>query len=157
MIKKKGNDAMKKDVRLYNVLFPVWMLMTLPVIWWIVIPGNFLIDSLVLVIAMKVLRQENRKEFYKGHILPVFFFGFLADILASLPMWGMVMLDLGGIYGDSPLLTIPGVVLAGVLIYLFDYYVSFRKLEKPLRKKLALTFAIATAPYTYLIPSQWIY
>ena len=148
---------MKKDVRLYNVLFPVWMLMTLPIIWWIVIPGNFLIDSLVLVIAMKVLKLENRKAFYCKHILPVFLLGFLADLLASAPMWLGMYLELGGTYGDSPLLTIPGVVLAGVLSYLFDYYVSFRKLDKPLRKKLALTYAIATAPYTYLIPSSWIY
>ena len=63
---------MKKYVKLYNVLFPVWMLMTLPVIWWIVIPGNFVIDSLVLGIAMKVLKLEDRWEFYRRHIIPVF-------------------------------------------------------------------------------------
>jgi len=58
---------------------------------------------------------------------------------------------------DSPVLTVPGVALAGILIYVFDYFISFRKLEKPLRKKLSLIFAVVTAPYTYLIPSQWIY
>ena len=148
---------MKKDVRLYNVLFPVWILMTLPYLWWLVIPGNFIVDSLVLVIAMKWLKPENQREFYKGHILPVFFFGFLADLLAALPMWGMVMLDLGGPLADSPVLTVPGVILAAVLIYVFDYHISFRKCENGQRKKLALLFALATAPYTYLIPSNWIY
>lgn len=148
---------MKKDVRLYNVLFPVWMLLTLPTIWYIVIPGNFLIDSLVLFLLMKVMKLEEKWEFYREHIIPVFLLGFLADILASLPMWLGVYLELGGIYGDSPLLTIPGVILAGVLIYVFDYYISFRKLDRPLRRKLALIFAVVTAPYTYLIPSKWIY
>ena len=148
---------MKKDVKLYNVLFPVWMLMTLPVIWYIVIPGNFIIDSLVLFVAMKMLKLEDKWEFYRRHIIPVFLLGFLADILAAIPMWLGVYLDLGGTYGDSPLLTIPGVLLAGALIYMFDYFISFRKLDKPLRKKLALTYAIVTAPYTYLIPSKWIY
>lgn len=148
---------MKKEVRLYNVLFPVWMLMTLPVIWYIVIPGNFLIDSLVLVITMKVLKIDDRWEFYRRHIISVFLLGFLADILAAIPMWLGVYLDLGGPWADSPVLTVPGVLLAGVLIYVFDYWVSFRKLDKPLRKKLALTFAVITAPYTYLIPSSWIY
>lgn len=148
---------MKKDVKLYNVLFPVWMLMTLPVIWWIVIPGNFLIDSLVLVIAMKVLKIGDPWDFYRRHIIPVFLLGFMADVLASLPMWLGVYLDLGGPWADSPVLTVPGVLLAGVLIYGFDYFISFRKLDKSLRRKLALTFAIATAPYTYLIPSKWIY
>lgn len=148
---------MKKDVRLYNVLFPVWMLLTLPTIWYIVIPGNFLIDSLVLFLLMKVMKLEEKWEFYREHIIPVFLLGFLADILASLPMWLGVYLELGGIYGDSPLLTIPGVILAGLLIYVFDYYISFRKLDRPLRRKLALIFAVVTAPYTYLIPSKWIY
>lgn len=148
---------MKKYVKLYNVLFPVWMLMTLPVIWWIVIPGNFVIDSLVLGIAMKVLKLEDRWEFYRRHIIPVFLLGFTADLLASVPMWLGVYLELGGPLADSPVLTLPGVALAGILIYVLNYFISFRKLDKPLRKKLALTFAVATAPYTYLIPSQWIY
>ena len=149
----------KKDVRLYNVLFPMWMLMTLPTIWYIVIPGNFLIDSLVLIIAMRVLNVEYRMEFYQRHILSVFFFGFLSDILAAVPMWlSMYFLeDLGGPYGDSPLLTVPGVILAAALIWVFNYFISFRKCDKPLRKKLALTFAVATAPYTFLIPSAWLY
>lgn len=149
----------KKDVRLYNVLFPVWMLVTLPYLWYLVIPGNFVIDSLVLIIAMKVLKMEERMTFYRKHILPVFCFGFLADILAAAAMWGSVFLweDLMGPYGDSPLLTVPGVLVAAALIYVFNYFISFRKCEKPLRRKLALTFAIATAPYTFLIPSRMLY
>lgn len=148
---------MKKDVKLYNVLFPVWILVTLPFIWWIVIPGNFLIDSLVLYFAAKKLKVEEPKMLYKRHILPVFFFGFLSDILASIPMWGGVYLEIGGPLADSPVLTVPGVLLAAGLIYLFNYGITFRKLEKPLRKKLSQILAIATAPYTFLIPSTWIY
>lgn len=148
---------MKKDVRLYNVLFPVWMLVTMPYIWYLVIPGNFIIDSLVLVIAMKVLKLEDRMAFYKKHILKVFLLGFLADLLAAVPMWVMVYLDMGGTYGDSPLLTVPGLLIAMGLLYVFNYFVSFKDCEPGLRKKLALTFAIATAPYTFLIPSKWIY
>ena len=149
----------KKDVRLYTVLFPMWMLVTLPVAWYIVIPGNFIIDSLVLIIALKVLKMEDRMTFYKKHILPVFGFGFLADILAAAAMWVSIYVceDLMGTYGDNPALTVPGVILAAVLIFVFNYFVSFRKCEKPLRKKLALVFAIATAPYTFLIPSRWLY
>ena len=149
----------KKDVRLYNVLFPVWMLVTLPAVWYLVIPGNFLIDSLVMIIAMKLLNLENRWVFYKKHILPVFCLGFLADLLAAIPMWLSVYFweDLGGPYGDSPLLTVPGVLIAAGLIWVFNYYISFRKCEEPLRRKFSLTYAIATAPYTFLIPSGWLY
>ena len=148
---------MKRDVRLYNVLFPVWILVTLPVIWWIVIPGNFIIDSVVLIIAIHVLKLPEKKRFYLRHILPVFGFGFLADILASIPMWGGVMLELGGPYADGLILTVPGLLLAGVLIFVFNYFITFRTCEKPLRRKLSLTLAIVTAPYTFLIPSSWLY
>lgn len=147
----------KKDIRLYNVLFPVWMLVTLPMIWWIVIPGNFVIDSLVLYLAAKKLQVEDPKGLYKRHILPVFLFGFLSDILASIPMWGGVIQELGGIYGDGLILTVPGVLLAAGLIWLFNYFITFRKCDAVLRKKLSLILAIATAPYTFLIPSAWIY
>lgn len=147
----------KKDIRLYNVLFPMWALMSLPMLWYLVIPGNFLVDSVVLVIAMAVLKLENRRTFYKKHILAVFGFGFLADILAALPMYGALMLELGGPYCDSPLMTVPCTALAGVLIYVFNYYITFRKCGPELRKRLSLTFAIATAPYTYMIPTRWLY
>ena len=147
----------KKDVLLYNVFFPLWMLMSLPVTWLWVIPGNFIVDSLVMVIAMAVLKMENRLCFYKKHILQVFGFGFLADILAAIPMWCLALLGLGGPLCDSPLLTVPGLVLGGVLIYVFNYFITFRQCEQGLRRRLSLTFAIATAPYTYLIPSDWLY
>ena len=57
-----------KDVKLYNVLFPIWMLMLIPSLWLIVLPGNFLIDSLVLLIFMHCVKLEQRKVFYKKHI-----------------------------------------------------------------------------------------
>ena len=52
------------------------------------------------------------------------------------------------------LISIPGVLVAGVLIYLFNRYVSFRRCELDVKdvKALALSLAIATAPYTMLIP-----
>lgn len=50
-------------------------------------------------------------------------------------------------------------ILAGYMIYVFNYYIVFNKiiLEKKLRFKIALTIAIVTIPWTYLIPAQWIF
>ena len=62
-----------------------------------------------------------------------------------------------GTMGDGVYLTIPAVVISAVCIFLLNYFVTFRKQDKALRKKLALTFAIATAPYTFMIPTGWIY
>jgi hypothetical protein len=52
---------------------------------------------------------------------------------------------------------VPGVLIAAALIFVFNYYITFRKDEKSLRMRLSLIFAIATAPYTFLIPSSLLY
>lgn len=148
----------KKDVRLYNVLFPLWALFLIPQSWLVAVPGNFILDSLALIAAMYCFHMEDKKEFYKDHILKVFLFGFLADFIAAGAMWAAVLLlEVGGPMGDSLLLTVPGVVFAAGLIWVFNYCFTFRICEKPLRKSLALFLAVATAPYTFLIPSSLLY
>ena len=148
---------MKKDVKLYNVLFPMWFLMLIPVVWLVVLPGNFLIDSIVLLIAMKCMQIQERKTFYKKHILWIFGFGLLSDLVGSAFMFLTAYVLELGTYGDELYLTIPAILIAAVCIFLLNYFVTFRKLDKEQAKKLALTYAIATAPYTFLIQSSWIY
>ena len=54
-----------RDVKLYNVLFPFWMLLMFPITWAIVLPGNFIIDSLVLIISLLLLKIPDKKQFGK--------------------------------------------------------------------------------------------
>ena len=145
-----------KPVRLYNVLFPLWFLMIFPVMWLIVLPGNFLIDSLVLIISLRVLKIGERKSWYKRHILPIFGFGLLADVIGAAFLFLMMVLEVYN-FDNEPWLTIPAMLLSAGLIFVFNYFVTFRKAEKPIRLRLALTFAIVTAPYTFLVPSGWLY
>lgn len=143
--------------RLYNVIFPLWMLILLPQMWLIVLPGNAIIDSLVLIISMHILKMENKLQIYKKCILKVFAFGLLADIVGSAYLL-LTALVLGlGDMGDELYLTIPALIISAILIFVFDYFISFKKFDKPKRFKLALIFAIVTAPYTFLIPSSWTY
>lgn len=146
----------KNVIKFYNVLFPFWMLMLFPVTWLIVIPGNFLIDSLVLLVSLAVLKIADKKQWYKRYILKIFAFGMLSDIIGSAYMMLMVVLEIGRM-GDEPYLTIPGLLISAVMIFVFNYFVTFRKIEKSLRIKLALIFAVVTAPYTFLVPSSWLY
>ena len=44
---------MKREVRLYNVIFPVWLMFLFPQIWLIALPGNLVIDVLVLAVTLK--------------------------------------------------------------------------------------------------------
>ena len=130
--------------------------MLFPITWLVVLPGNFLVDSLVLLVSLRVLKIADRKIWYKRYILPIFGFGMLADVIGAAYMLGFVVLGLPRM-GDEPWLTIPALLISAVLIVVFNYVITFRKVEKPLRLKLALIFAIVTAPYTFLVPSSWLY
>ena len=147
---------MKNDIKLYNVLFPFWMLLLVPSLWLIVLPGNFVIDSLVLLAAMAIFKIADRKRWYKKYIVPIFSFGILSDLIGSGYMLLMVVLNVSRM-GDEWYLTVPAILIAAAAIFLLNYFVTFRREEKAIRLKMALTFAIVTAPYTFLIPSSWLY
>lgn len=147
----------RKEIRLYNILFPLWMILLFPQVWLIVLPGNFIIDSLVFIISMLVLKIDDKKQWYKKYIVKIFVFGLLADIVGSAYMLIMALGFQIGSLGDEPYLTVPGLIISAVLIFVFNYFITFRKVDKKLRLKLSLIFAIVTAPYTFLVPSSWLY
>lgn len=146
-----------KNIKLYNVLFPFWMLLLLPPLWLIILPGNFLIDSLILLLSMWILKIENKKQWYKKHIMKIFAFGMLSDMLGAGYMLFMLSTFQLDSAGDDWQLTVPGLILSAIFIFVFNYFVTFRKADKKLRLYEALTFAIVTAPYTFLIPNSWMY
>lgn len=43
---------MKKQIRLYNIILPIWLLIVLPQVWLIVLPANLIIDGLVLLLTL---------------------------------------------------------------------------------------------------------
>ena len=147
---------MKKENKLYNVLFPVWMILMFPTAWLIVLPGNFIIDSLVLLVLMLILKVESKKQFYIKHIFKIFAFGLLSDAVGSLYLFAMVIFEISSM-GDEPYITVPALIISAVMIFVLNYFLTFKKSDKALRLKMAITFAIVTAPYTFLIPSSWIY
>lgn len=146
-----------KNIKLYNVLFPFWMLLLFPQMWAIVLPGNFIIDSIVLIISMFALKMTEKKRFYKRHIFPIWGFGMLSDIIGAAYMFLLMWAFEVGSMGDELYLTIPALIISAILIFVLNYFITFRKSDKVLRMKLALIFTIVTAPYTFLIPSSWLY
>lgn len=146
-----------KDVRLNNVLFPFWMLVLYPMTWFVVLPGNFIIDSLVLLVSMVLLGVADKKQCYKKYILKIFAFGMLSDIVGGIYMFLMLAVFEVARMGDELFLTVPAIVISAVLIFVLNYFITFRKAEKSFRLKMSLIFALVTAPYTFLIPNSWIH
>ena len=147
----------KKDVRLYNVLFPFWMILLFPQVWLIVLPGNFIIDSVVLLISLSILKIKGKKQWYEQYIFKIYAFGMLSDIIGSAYMLLLMVAFRVGSMGDEPYLTIPALIISAALIFVFNYFITFKKLDKKTKVTLSLIFAVVTAPYTFLVPSSWLY
>ena len=146
-----------KNVRLNNVLFPFWMLVLYPMTWFVVLPGNFVIDSLVLLISIFLLGVADKKQCYKKYIMKIFAFGMLSDIVGGIYMFLMLAVFEVARMGDELFLTVPAIVISAVLIFVLNYFITFRKAERSFRLKMSLIFALVTAPYTFLIPNSWIH
>lgn len=170
----------KKSVKLYNVIFPIWILWLIPTTWIVVLPANFIIDLLVIVLTLKYLKVQNIKPIAKSIIFKVWIFGFLADLIGTFLMLLSNIIDfdnntaIGEWWYDNitnavsfnPFGSIFAilwvtvcVVITAILIYIFNYKVVLKKsnLEDSQKKKLALSLAVFTAPYTFYIPTQWFY
>lgn len=167
-----------KEVKLYNIIFPIWLLIFFPPIIFITLAGNFVIDSLVILACVSIFKlainSEERKSFYKNSIIKVWLFGFLADII------GAAILFILGILGEyfglsyelvsaidfdpfsNPLavmIIVFAMLVSALFIFLFNYKITFRELIKDnsVRFKVALTIAIVTMPWTFLLPTKWFY
>ena len=81
----------------------------------------------------------------------------LSDILGSIYIFIMMFLFEIVSIPDDPLLTIPGLLISTIMIFVFNYFITFKKLDKKEKLKLSIIFAVITAPYTFLIPLNWIY
>ena len=155
----------KNDIRLYNVLFPIWFFFLFPQTWLIILFVNFVVDSLVMYFSAKQQGLESPKALWKEHIFPIWGIGFLSDIVGAALVVLLYLIwcqfDMMGIellnpilFPGTTLISLPGVALAGVMIYFLNKKLVFRKSDLTPEQihKLCLHLALWTAPYTMLIP-----
>ncbi len=154
----------KRDITLYNMIFPIWMIILFPPFWLFAIPLNFIIDSIVFILSLKHLKMIEKKKIYRKSILKIFFYGFLSDIIGSIIIFMIADIDR---YEDllHPLAYEPAttpltflimatvIAFVGILIYFLNKKFSFRKIDITAREKhkLSLYLAVFTAPYTYML------
>ena len=164
---------MKQELRLYNVIFPVWMMFLVPQVWLIALPGNLVIDVVVLAVTLKVLGHGSKLAVVKELWWKFWLFGFLADfvgVAALLPCpFLMILLEPAApwLYDalspvmHNPFLSLPAlawvgeaVALAGYCIYRFDRRAmkDCVLLSETEKHRIALTMAVVTAPWLFFIP-----
>lgn len=164
-----------KNIKLYNLIFPMYMARLMPP--WIMLFGlmNYIIDRYVLTKTIRKSITDFPKEKISHYIWKVWGFGYLADIIGAVFLFNLRDFinslgtvnsmyfitgnidynPLANIYSFSAVMT--GVVLTAVLIYLFNRYIVFRTLDIDVKVKVktALALAVFTAPYSFLIPTPF--
>lgn len=164
------NKYLTKDIKFYEIVFPVWLLFIFPLCWFVVIPIYFALCSLVIVLGMFCLKVDNKKVFYKKHIIKSFIICFLSSLFGGLLLFVTQFFEKNEIVDEFlsvPLSTNPydnfwsllytffAVVLSGVLIYIFNMLITFRKEKsKKFKRVFSLVLAVLTAPYLFLVPSE---
>lgn len=169
-----------KETKLYNLIFPVWLLWVFPITWLVILPANFMIDLLVVVLTMKFMKVEGIKQKAKVVILRVWGFGFLSDFIGTIGMLLAMLMDydtqtkwgswwyeyITSAVSYDPFYSIYSVLwitvcvlIAGICIYYFNLKWGLKKanLEFKQRKAVALSLAIITAPYLFYLPTKWFF
>ena len=161
---------MKQQVKLYNVLFPVWLLWLFPQVLLIVLPGNLAIDCLVLFCALRALKHTQKGAVLKQFWWKFWLLGFAADLIGSVWLFlGLYLMELPLLdrivsyvnilrpfsHPIAFLFTLSGVAIAGVCIYLFDKRAMKKCGLLTDREKhvIALAMAVATAPWLFFWPA----
>ncbi|MBQ4599403.1 MAG: hypothetical protein IJB19_05785 [Clostridia bacterium] len=170
---------MKKECKLYNLLFPMWLLWVFPPFIIVCGVGNLIIDAAVILIAAKCLKIDCFFKKNKTSILKAWGLGFAADFIGAgflfavsqalyflgtsfeslaylndYVRWNVDYNPFANMY--ALLLTILAIAISGICIYLFNKKISFKKVDmtEHQKKVISLVMAIATSPYLFLIPGE---
>lgn len=160
---------MKKE-KIYSSVFPMWMLLLIPTTWIIMLPLNYVWDTIILLIAFCIVKVEKKAEVYKNCIIRVWFFGILSSLLgatiASIPEFLTTRFNIFSNIGTNPyknvwlfIFVILGILVSYYFTYTFNKKYSFSRtgLDHIRRKRIAKIVAVFTLPYLFLVPSNYIY
>lgn len=162
---------MRKQPRIYNVIFPIWMIVAIPSpLWLVILPGNLLVDCAALFFTLLALGHAQKGAVVKRLWWKLWLLGFAADgvgvvwmllgMLGCIPFgaaWENTVSHVTHNAFHNPwafLWTLAGVAIAGVCVYFFDKRAmkSCELLTDRERHITALAMAVVTAPYLFFIP-----
>ena len=169
---------MKKEIKLYNAFFPVWLIMLSPKILLIVLPANFAIDFFVIFLSSKYLKLSDSSKIAKENVIKTWIFGFIADIVGAIILlhspiivnafgyssWWMKNIA-NAIFGNpfssiySFIFACACVIISGFLIYVLNYHCNFKynDLTEKQKKAICLALAVFTAPVLFFLPPSLLY
>ena len=167
-------NSRNREVRLYNILFPIWLLIFLPsYLWFLLIPANYLIDALVLWLSLRKTAPLSYNDALKK-TWKIYLAGFAADLAGALFLLLISSLDLNDWWWKNMqysvmwnpfssvlgfIVTLVGIIISATLIYFIDKRILSKMDIVPQDQisRVAMNFAVFTAPYLFLFPSNLLY
>ena len=153
--------------KMYSLVLPIWLLLVAsPLIWFMILSVNFLVYTLVLIIACIFFKIADIKKIYKRSIFKMLIYGIVADFVGGIILLGASKLNPDGAFTNiaynpcSSWITVTYIciciALSAVISYFFNYKITFKNtnIEKSQKKGLALFIAIFTAPYMFFYPIE---
>ncbi len=135
----------KRSVTMYNMVIPMFVVLWPPawffasimggaggVLLLVMLVGNLAVDWLVTALALRLQKVPQIKKKSLAVLIPVWLSGFAADFLGGIPLFVLMGVD-------------------------NDWSLTMTDLTDQQRKRTALTLAILTAPYLFLLPTRWFY
>lgn len=153
-----------KNIKLYNVIFPLWAIFYVPPILYFALVGNFIIDGTVIFFTLLLNKVKLERIRLLIKITQAWCFGFLVDFLGTSIIGGLFMnVRLINEYNPyknfvSALLYLLIVLVCGLIIAVINYKL-FKKdiVDERIRFRIGMAMGIITAPWTFLIPTPWFY
>ena len=173
---------MKKDKKLYNMIFPPYIEFLFTPLVFIPIIGNFIIDGLLVLLITFILFKRFDKDFYIRTVFVAYGLGFAADfvglIFCFIPeLAGEVYIYLSDhhhlfcfdnyfferffLFNESLFIVI-GFVMAIICLFFYNFFLTFGVINRRYRIKkwqriiFSAMLAVLTAPITYFVPYEWI-
>ena len=166
----------KKSIKFYNLIFPIWILILIPITWIFILPANFFIDLIVVALTMKFMKINDIKKKVKHVITKIWIVGFISDFIgagamylatiisfnnnSNLHEWWQNNIEYAVNYNPfesiySMVWVTACVMIAAICIYIINYKLCLKKLDinSAQKKKIALSLAVFTAHYLFYIPT----
>ncbi|NPV91885.1 MAG: hypothetical protein HPY50_14055 [Firmicutes bacterium] len=150
-----------KEVKLNNVIFPLWFGLFVSPYVLIPIVCNLVLDGLIIYLGLYLNKAKLRAERLRVVVVKAWIFGFLADIV------GVILLLLMDAYlpffnsymaWENPfslLYYILVIIFVGWMIYRFNYrLLAKEEVDEKAARRTALAMGIITAPWLFLLPTR---
>lgn len=160
-----------RNVKLYNIFFPVCLINIFPIIILILLPINFLLNTIILLVGLKILKVTNIKSIYEKVIFKIWVIDLIINFI------GILIMSLTQYFGNIPFVydnfTLPiainpfsniyaimycafVIILCSLLIYFLNKKISFINsgINEKSKRILSFLLALLTTPYFFCVPSN---